>query len=93
MENIRENLKCCGSEGGVKSAFPYISKSIAIERSKEAENTDYDLIVSFCLFCKLNPDKNSLFEVLDLSEFVLNHIEDNNSETSISEEIEGYSNK
>ena len=35
MENNRENSKCCGAGGGVKSAFPEIAKSIAKSRVKE----------------------------------------------------------
>ncbi|MBZ9571026.1 (Fe-S)-binding protein [Methanobrevibacter sp. TMH8] len=79
MENIRENSKCCGSGGGVKSAFPEIAKSIATERGKEAENTGCDVLVTSCPFCKLNLDENSSLEVLDLSEFVLNHIQKEDS--------------
>jgi len=79
MENTRENSKCCGSGGGVKSAFPEIAKSIAIERGKEAENTRCDFLVTTCPFCKLSLNENSSLEVLDLSEFVLKKLE---SETS-----------
>jgi len=75
MENIRENSKCCGSGGGVKSAFPEIAKSIAIERGKEVENTGCNVLVTSCPFCKLNFNENSSLEVLDLSEFVLKQFE------------------
>ena len=75
MENIRENSICCGSGGGVKSAFPEIAKSIGIERGKEAENTGCHVLVTSCPFCKLNFDENSSLEVLDLSEFVLKQFE------------------
>lgn len=75
MENIRENSKCCGSGGGVKSAFPEIANSIAIERCKEAEDTSCEVLVTSCPFCKLNLSENSSLQVLDLSEFVLNQIQ------------------
>jgi len=74
MKNIRENSICCGSGGGVKSAYPEISKEIAINRLKEAENTGANLIVTTCPFCKLNLSENSMIEVLDISEFILNRI-------------------
>ncbi|MDR2624148.1 MAG: (Fe-S)-binding protein [Methanobrevibacter sp.] len=71
MENIKENSMCCGSGGGVKSAYPEISKEIAINRMKEAENTEAELIITTCPFCHLNLDENSSIPVLDISEFVL----------------------
>jgi heterodisulfide reductase subunit B len=71
MKNNRDNSKCCGSGGGVKSAFPEIAKSIAISRSEEAESTNSDMLVTSCPFCKLNLDENYSSKVLDLSEFVL----------------------
>ncbi|MDR1818907.1 MAG: (Fe-S)-binding protein [Methanobrevibacter sp.] len=74
MENIRENSICCGSGGGVKSAYPEISKKIAINRVKEAEDTGAELILTSCPFCKLNLGENSSIEVLDISEFILNCI-------------------
>jgi len=75
MENIGENSKCCGSGGGVKSAFPDIAKSIAIERGKEAENTGCNVLVTSCPLCKLNFNENTSLEVLDLSEFLLKQFE------------------
>jgi len=86
MENIRENSRCCGSGGGVKSAFPEIAKSIAIERGEEAENTGCNVLVTSCPFCKLNLDENSSLEVLDLSEFVLKRLVSENSNKNETEE-------
>ncbi|MDO9044025.1 MAG: (Fe-S)-binding protein [Methanobacteriaceae archaeon] len=54
MENNRENSRCCGSGGGVKSAFPEIAINIAQERLKDAEKTMASLIITSCPFCKLN---------------------------------------
>ncbi|MCI6931040.1 MAG: (Fe-S)-binding protein [Methanobrevibacter boviskoreani] len=71
MENNRENALCCGSGGGVKSAFPEISANISKNRIKQAEDTKCDLIVTACPFCKLNLGSNSEnLKVIDLSEFV-----------------------
>lgn len=76
MENIKEKSRCCGSGGGVKSAYGNLSDSIANLRIKEAEETGADLLVSACPFCKLNLSQNSDdLEVLDLSEFVLEHLD------------------
>ena len=76
MENIKEKSRCCGSGGGVKSAYGDLSNSIANLRVKEAEETGADLLVSACPFCKLNLSQNSDdLEILDLSEFVLQHLE------------------
>ncbi len=75
MENIRENSLCCGSGGGVKSAFPEIANSIAKNRIEEAEATGCEKLITTCPFCKLNlGDNNSLFEILDLSEFLLSNL-------------------
>lgn len=90
MENIRNKSRCCGSGGGVKSAYGDLSNSIARLRIREAEDTGADLLVSACPFCKLNLSENSNdLEVLDLSEFVLNNLdcdnikeEDNQNESS-----------
>ena len=60
----------------MKSAYGDLSNSIAELRIKEAEETDADLLVSACPFCKLNLSQNSdNLEVLDLSEFVFNHLD------------------
>ena len=76
MENIREKSRCCGSGGGVKSAYGDLSNSIADLRIKEANETDADILVTACPFCKLNLNENSQdLKVLDLSEFVLEHLD------------------
>ena len=76
MENNKEMARCCGSGGGVKSAYGELSNSISDLRIREAKETDADLLVSACPFCELNLSQNSDdFEVLDLSEFVLKHLD------------------
>ncbi len=70
MEHNLENSRCCGSGGGVKSAFPEISDYISLERLKEAEKTGTSTLITACPFCKLNLEKGDL-EVLDLSEFII----------------------
>lgn len=71
MEHIRENSRCCGSGGGVKSAYPEIAEKIAQERIKEAEKTGSSALVTSCPFCKLNLDQSDFLDVYDLSEFLI----------------------
>ncbi|WP_295620362.1 (Fe-S)-binding protein [uncultured Methanobrevibacter sp.] len=81
MDNIKEKARCCGSGGGVKSAYCDLSNSIADLRIKEAEETDADLLVTACPFCKLNLSQNSdNLDVLDLSEFVLGYLDSDKEE-------------
>ncbi|KZX15736.1 (Fe-S)-binding protein [Methanobrevibacter filiformis] len=82
MVNNKEKAKCCGSGGGVKSAYPEIAKIIAKSRVKEAEETDAELLITTCPFCKLNLDENFNLKVIDLSEFVLNEINSENSKNN-----------
>ena len=90
MENIKGKSRCCGSGGGVKSAYGDLSNSIAGLRIKEAEETGADFLVSACPFCKLNLSQNSQdLEVLDLSEFVLEHLDLNDdNDSTLEEEIQ-----
>ncbi len=81
MENNMEKARCCGSGGGVKSAYGGLSNSIAELRINEAKETDADLLVTACPFCKLNLSQNSEnFDVLDLSEFVLGYLDSEEEE-------------
>ncbi len=80
MKNIKEQSRCCGSGGGVKSAYGDLANSIATLRIEEAYDTNADLIVTSCPFCKLNLSENSdNLEVLDLSEFVLKILKNDES--------------
>jgi len=73
MDRNRENAWCCGSGGGVRSAFKELSEFAAMERLKEAKNTGAEALVSSCPFCmnqfKSN-NKDSEIKVFDLSELV-----------------------
>ncbi len=71
MEHNRDKALCCGSGGGVKSAHPEISDSIALNRLKEVDKSGADILSTSCPFCKLNLAENGSVEVLDLSELVL----------------------
>jgi Fe-S oxidoreductase len=73
MDRIKENAWCCGSGGGVRSAFKELSSFAAHERIEEAKRTGAAAIVSCCPFC-LNQFKNNIqnneIQALDLSELV-----------------------
>ncbi|WP_409199471.1 (Fe-S)-binding protein [Methanobrevibacter sp. DSM 116169] len=70
LENNRENTICCGAGGGVKSAFPDISKQIAKSKVEEIKNTNSKYLITTCPFCKLNLNESSPIEVLDITEFL-----------------------
>lgn len=72
MENIRENSLCCGAGGGVKSAYPEIAAQMAKSRIAQAKNTDCNVLITSCPFCKLNLE-NEEMEVLDLTEFLVKY--------------------
>lgn len=73
MPRNKHNAWCCGSGGGVRSAFKEMSASAANERIEEAIGTDAKALVSSCPFC-LNQFKanigNGEIEALDISELV-----------------------
>jgi heterodisulfide reductase subunit D len=73
MPRNKHNAWCCGSGGGVRSAFKDMSASAANERIEEAIGTDAKALVSSCPFC-LNQFKanigNGEIEALDISELV-----------------------
>ena len=73
MTRNRHNAWCCGSGGGVRSAFKELSSFAAKERIKEAKETTAEAIVSCCPFClnqfKSNIENNEI-DALDLSELI-----------------------
>lgn len=77
MDNIKENSLCCGAGGGVKSAYPEIAKQVAETRISQAINTNADLLVTACPFCKLNLKDHGI-EVLDLTEFIMEGLDEEN---------------
>lgn len=51
MDSNRENARCCGAGGGVRSAFPDLSSEIARMRIKDAVKTGTRQLVTCCPFC------------------------------------------
>jgi heterodisulfide reductase subunit D len=72
MRNSRERARCCGGGAGVKTAYPEISRKVAVRRIKEAEKTGAKALVTTCPFCvqtlRAAADAaGSRLEVLELS--------------------------
>lgn len=73
MKREKEQAWCCGSGGGVKSAYDEFALWSATERLKEAKEAGADAIVSACPFCKRNLEEaaeNEGIEVYDVVELV-----------------------
>jgi len=91
MKHNREMSWCCGAGGGVKMLYGDVAGGIARDRLsdtrtcmiklsedrlKEAIETQANVLVSSCVFCKNNlsqaaTEDNSLLKVLDISEILL----------------------
>jgi Fe-S oxidoreductase len=71
MDKNQERARCCGSGGGVKSAYPELSQGMAERRMLDAEKTGAELLVTCCPFCVLNLESGGKMRVLDLTEFLL----------------------
>jgi heterodisulfide reductase subunit D len=76
MARNRQNARCCGAGGGVRSAFKELSDKIADDRLKEAEETGADFLTSACPFCTFAlreaAERNgSKIRVLDMPELLV----------------------
>jgi len=73
MDRNKHNAWCCGSGGGVRSAFKEFSEFSAYERIEEAKKTEASAIVSSCPFClnqfKANI-KNNEMQAMDISQLI-----------------------
>jgi heterodisulfide reductase subunit D len=75
MERNREESRCCGAGGGVKTAFPDLAQKISALRIEDAERTDADILVTSCPFCYQSlkasiETKGSKLKMMDLMELV-----------------------
>jgi heterodisulfide reductase subunit D len=75
MDRNRNAAWCCGSGGGVKSAFSDFALWTGVERVKEAAKTNATVLASACPFCQRNLNdaataKGTKMEVVDLMELV-----------------------
>ena len=75
MGENRARSVCCGSGGGVKTAFPRLATSIGAKRIAQAQETRAQLLLTACPWCEANlrdcqrDDENKL-EVDDLVSFL-----------------------
>ncbi len=75
MERNREEARCCGAGGGVKTAFPELAQKISSLRVDDALRTGADTLVTSCPFCYQSlkssiEQKGSKLRMLDLMELV-----------------------
>jgi heterodisulfide reductase subunit D len=74
MNRIRNNSRCCGAGGGVKSAHSALALSVAQERLEEVKSAGIKNLVSCCPFCETNlgdaVDEASGIAIYDLTEVV-----------------------
>jgi len=72
LKREREEAWCCGSGGGVKSAYDDFALWSASERIKEAKEAGVEALVSACPFCKRNlreaaeKEEMKVFDVVEL---------------------------
>lgn len=75
MENNKENARCCGAGGGVKSAYPVLATKLAQKRIDDALKTKAEILVTSCSFCLINLEgaceNLKGIRVMDLSEILL----------------------
>jgi len=54
MERNRAEQRCCGAGGGVKAGIPDLAMGVAKARIKDAQDTNADVLISTCPFCRRN---------------------------------------
>jgi heterodisulfide reductase subunit D len=75
MERTREEARCCGAGGGVKTAFPELAQKISSLRVEDAERTGADFLTTSCPFCYQSlkasiEAKGSKMKMVDIMELV-----------------------
>jgi len=75
MERNREEARCCGAGGGVKTAFPDLAQKISTLRIEDAERTGADILTTSCPFCYQSlkaamEARGSKLRMMDLMELV-----------------------
>ena len=75
MERTREEARCCGAGGGVKTAFPELAQKISALRIEDAERTNADFLATSCPFCYQSlkasiEAKGSKMKMVDIMELV-----------------------
>lgn len=75
MERTREEARCCGAGGGVKTAFPELAQKISALRIGDAERTGADILATSCPFCYQSlkqaiESERSKLQMMDIMELV-----------------------
>ncbi|MBN1677030.1 MAG: (Fe-S)-binding protein [Candidatus Thermoplasmatota archaeon] len=75
MERNREDARCCGAGGGVKTAFPDLAQKISSMRVEDAERTGAAILTTSCPFCYQSlkatiEAKGSKLRMMDIMELV-----------------------
>jgi heterodisulfide reductase subunit D len=75
MERVKEDARCCGAGGGVKTAFPELAGKISGMRIDDAKRTGADMLVTSCPFCYQSlkasiEARGSKLRMMDLMELV-----------------------
>jgi heterodisulfide reductase subunit D len=75
MERTREEARCCGAGGGVKTAFPELAQKISALRVEDAERTGADFLATSCPFCYQSlkasiEGRGSRLKMVDIMELV-----------------------
>jgi heterodisulfide reductase subunit D len=81
MERSREDARCCGAGGGVKTAFPDLAAKISAMRVEDAERTGADTLATSCPFCYQSlksaiESKGSGIKMTDLMELLATSLRD-----------------
>ncbi len=79
METNRETAMCCGAGGGVRSYDTELSKRMAADRVKSAEEIDAEVIATACPFCETNltagaKQIGSSVRVVDVVDLLAEHL-------------------
>jgi L-lactate dehydrogenase complex protein LldF len=79
MEHHHQESLCCGAGGGVKGFYPEISRDMAWNRVKEAQEVGADILLTDCLSCKHNLEqgipRKSKMKAMTTPEYLLEGIE------------------
>ncbi len=70
IKNSGYDSNCCGAGGGVRAAYPELSREIGKKRMEEAKATGADILVSSCPFCENQFRSVGGMEVMDIVDVV-----------------------
>ncbi|UCE91108.1 MAG: (Fe-S)-binding protein [Methanobacteriota archaeon] len=75
MERNRDDARCCGAGGGVKTAFPELANDISELRVADAESVGCEVLCTSCPFCYQSlksaiASSGSEMEMVDLMELL-----------------------